>query len=99
MSFSDYPSQTPAGLWKVHMGSQQYRSWEWWLRMRLGKRFFPKPVMVVWSEWPPQTQAGADLVAKAISDLRASKHDGRVIGGASVTHPTPWDGYIPAAEE
>lgn len=95
-----YPSQTISGQWKVHVGSRQYRAWEYWLHREIGKRFFPEPVMVVWSEWPPMTPESAVAVANSIAEIRRSKfaNEKNPIGGAAVpTYPRPWDGHIPEA--
>jgi hypothetical protein len=100
-----YPSTTPAGKWKVHVDSPQYRAWKWWLQREFRKEFFPEPVMVVWSEWPPRSWDGARMVAEAITAIRNSediflpKHrnsERPPIGGEPVPpNPEPWDGYIP----
>lgn len=94
-----YPSQTSKGLWKVHVGSRQYRAWKFWLAASFRKKEFPEPVMVVWGEWPPRSWEGAALVAQTISEIRDGTYgkDPRPIGGLPVPRgPEPWNGHIPA---
>lgn len=89
--------QGDAGLWAVRYPSDQWRAWQYWLRVAFEKRFFPD-WLTVWSEWPPTTQEAADRVAAAISDLRDSKFgtEKSPIGGRPVPRrPSPWDGHIP----
>lgn len=103
----DYPSQTPNGEWKLHMASEQYRAWAYWLKAAFGKHWFPEPVMVVWFLWPPVTQEGANEIAAILSELRdghytpvgAKGPEKRAVGGKAVDRrPRPWNGYTPPSK-
>jgi hypothetical protein len=98
-SGSAYPSQTPAGLWKLHVNSEEYRAWAFWLGAEFGRRFFAEPVMVVWFRWPPTTDGGADEIAKLISEARDAINDEKGNRRRCLPvnqHPAPWNGHIPA---
>lgn len=81
-------------LWALKRGCLQYDSWANWYHFEFGKIYFPLWLTVP-MEWPPTTSAGAETVAKWLSDIRDSKFgaDKSPVSTTPVPpHPKPWDG-------
>lgn len=66
------PTPLKNGRWIVTRRENfiNWCAWRWWLK-RECNRDVELEKMCVWGEWPPETLAGAQLVAQAISDARA----------------------------
>lgn len=47
----------------------QWCAWRYWLHRETGRTYFPDR-LIVWSDWPPETQESAQLVAQKIREAR-----------------------------
>ncbi|HEY4356006.1 MAG TPA: hypothetical protein VGN16_09685 [Acidobacteriaceae bacterium] len=86
-----------AGLWAVHISTEQYWTWKIWRMAELNSHPACLPEwLTVQSEWPPVTAAAAMRVAEAVSKIR----DEAKVSLPVKRRPAPWDGKrVPVPEE
>lgn len=81
------------GKWGLNRGEPQWLAWcEWWLGA-FQRKFWPEKSQqtAMLTEWPPETQAAADLVAAFWAGVKdTGKRAGEEIPWDVPDHPQPW---------